>query len=361
MSILSRYLLRQNLWLMGLCLGLGATIYVLVDMLDHVDDFLSAHVPFQLVAFYFLGKLPGIMGQILPAVLQVAVLVQLGQMRSARELLALRAGGVPPWRLWRALLLLSLVWVVVQIGLSQVAGLAGDRMARGIWETQVQGKNRQNMVRNVWFRDGDTFGRVALAWPGENRGEGLELYVLSPDLHDLQTLVTAERFATDGRQLQLSGVREASFQSGEVNLTPQADRTMKMKLNLKLFAAGDATDLHMLPAWELLRLAGQLRHMGSNVEMIETAAHSRIAYAFALPVMVLVALAIASYERSMQLNVGIGMLISFGYFALFMLGSSTGEKGLLPPLLASWLANGMFASGAWLRLAWFSGLAKSGR
>ena len=68
MNLLTRYILRQNLYLLLLVCGIGLGIYIFIDLFDRLDDFLEAGVGFASVGAYFLYRTPFILAQIFPAV-----------------------------------------------------------------------------------------------------------------------------------------------------------------------------------------------------------------------------------------------------------------------------------------------------
>jgi lipopolysaccharide export system permease protein len=42
-------------------------------------------------------------------------------------------------------------------------------------------------------------------------------------------------------------------------------------------------------------------------------------------------------------GIGIGLIIGFSYWLVYAFGMSLGRSGILPPLLAAWFANILFA------------------
>jgi len=70
----------------------------------------------------------------------------------------------------------------------------------------------------------------------------------------------------------------------------------------------------------------------------------KIAYAGSVLVMALIALAVVSVFGSLYVIIPIGLVSTFCYYGLFVLCSSAGEKGLVPPVMAAWAANAIFAT-----------------
>jgi len=76
----------------------------------------------------------------------------------------------------------------------------------------------------------------------------------------------------------------------------------------------------------------------------------KLAYAGSLLVMALIALAAVSIFGTLFVIIPVGLVTTFCYYGLFVLCASAGEKGLVPPALAAWGANALFAAFAGVRL-----------
>lgn len=111
------------------------------------------------------------------------------------------------------------------------------------------------------------------------------------------------------------------------------------------------TKLESLPLWQLGSEIQRLRDSGSNIERLQTAWHMKLAYAASVLVMALIALAVISVFGSLYVIIPVGLVTTFCYYGLFVLFASAGENGLVPPVLAAWAANALFASLAGARMA----------
>lgn len=115
MNLLTRYILRQNLFLLLLVCGIGLGIYVFIDLFDRLDNFLEAGVGLSSVGAYFLYRTPFILAQIFPAVFLIALMVQMGLMLRSRELLALEACSVSPGAVAKSVIWYALALCVAQL------------------------------------------------------------------------------------------------------------------------------------------------------------------------------------------------------------------------------------------------------
>ncbi len=351
---LGRYLARQNLSLLAVCLVTGTVLYLLMDLFDRLDDFVSAGLGAGPLLRYYGAKLPLIVSQILPAVFLIALVIQLGLMARSRELLALRAGGVSLGWFLRYLLLLGLFWSMAQLGFSQYLGVWGEREAGRIWKEEVRGRQLNlQVIKDVWFREGVYIVEVEEMEPGHGLARGITAYEFDLDGRRLERVIDAENAVMDHNGWALSDVvilniRDFSSDKAESLYLP-------LEQNMAAFAAVEKReDQAVLPLWELGRLIKELEQSGSNVERLKTAWHAKLSYAFIIMVMSLVALSILVTTENVYVGVGLALIFMFGQYTLHTVGISIGNQGILPPVLAAWMSNMIFTFLALFRLWWVS-------
>jgi lipopolysaccharide export system permease protein len=345
MTLLSRYILRQNLFLLLLICVIGLGVYVFIDLFDRLDNFLEAGVGAASIAAYYFYSLPFILAQIFPAVFLIALMVQLGLMLRGRELLALEACAVSMGSITKTVLGLAAVLCVVQFLFSQVLGASGHKAATRIWDEEVRNRRTVSKVlHNVWFREEGTIVRVGSLMPAVRAGEDLDLYVLEPDDPGrIREILRAKAFqVTDAGWELASVIRNVP---GAFTQETLPDLRVDLKTDVRGFLTVDPkANLDSLPLWQLGLEIDRLRDSGSNIERLLTAWHMKLAYSCSVLIMALVALAILSVFGSLYVVIPTGLVVTFCYYGLFMIFVSAGEKGLLPPVGAAWAANGIFAA-----------------
>ncbi|MGE4299337.1 MAG: LptF/LptG family permease [Desulfovibrionaceae bacterium] len=352
MKRLSRYLLKQNCFYMFACLGVGVGIYLLSDLFDRLDDFLEAGLGAAVIAEYFIVKTPLMISQLMPAVFLLSCVLQLSIMAGNRELLALQAGGVSFGNMVRFFALCGVAWFVVQLVFSQVVGVQGEERSRRIWKEQVRSVQLDRQaLENVWFREGRQVVEVDRLWPQRGLGTGITVRVLTPDERRLARIITARTVTARPGEWVLSDADE--FDPMAYSHQRSARLTLPLAQDPATFLVVDpAHDPATLPLWRLGGVIAQLEASGSNVEGLKTVWHMKLAYAFSIVVMGLLALALVSFRDSVYVNIALGLVVTFAFYAVFMVGVSAGQKGLLPPVVAVWTGNAVFGALALLRLAW---------
>lgn len=351
MKLLTRYMLRQNLYLLALVCGIGLGIYVFIDLFDRLDDFLDAGVGFSSVIAYFFYRSPFILSQIFPAVFLIALMVQLGIMLRSRELLALEACSVSPGKVVKSVISYALVLCVAQLLFSEVLGVSGHRAADRIWYEEVRDRQIETRsLADVWFREGSRIVHMGGVTPGAKSGENLTVYVLDEnDAGLIREIVRAKSFRSSSRGWVLSEATRTFPETFEVRAMAQLELDLRTDVGAFLIV-DPKTRLESLPLWQLGSEIQRLKDSGSNIERLQTAWHMKLAYAASVLVMAFIALAAVSIFGSLFVIIPVGLVTTFGYYGLFVLCATAGEKGLVPPVLAAWAANAFFmaVAGGWL-------------
>ena len=360
MRILHKYLLQQNIALLSICLFASLGIYLLVDVFDRLDNFLEQGSGPLLIGQYFLFKLPLILSQILPLVFFFALAIQLGMMRRNRELTALESGGISYHRLCGWFLLYAAIWAVLQLGFSQVLGVAGNRMSGEIWENLGQSdRGAEEVVRDLWYRQGDWILHLDAVMPGSDRVEGVSLVRVETGFDKAERIIQAREGRISQGEWTLSGLR--------VQLPDQFLVRDRESLSLDLgVEVGDLVsrkqklDIREMSLWELGRAISRLEKTGANTESMATLWHQKLAYASSLFILAMLGLAALRSGRSTVTVICVGLVVGFVFYGIFVLGGQMGERGVLLPWLGGWL--GVVLVGvptlSWLLAVLFAGRLK---
>ncbi|WP_029895112.1 LptF/LptG family permease [Desulfohalovibrio reitneri] len=352
MKTLHRHLLKTNLFLMLICLGVGVVVYLLADVFDRLDDFLEAGLGLGMVLAYFGNKIPLILSQIMPAVFLIALVVQLSLMERNREMMALRTGGVSYGKLAMFFVCYALVWSVVQFGFTEYFGVQGLRETSRIWAEDVRERQIESeKVNNVWFRDDSFVVHFQEANVGEGTGRGITVYQISENSQSLIWMVRARRFEAGRGGWTLLDADVTNPDKYTTRHVPSLN--LSLSQSLRAFTAVEKGEgPAQTPAWELARAIETLEMSGSNVEALRTELHAKVAYAFSILTMAFLALAVSTFRFNIYLNITVSLLVTFVFYGLIVVGSTMGKKGLLPPEVGAWMGNMVVVLASTSRLIW---------
>lgn len=350
MSTLSRYLFRQNMFLLLMCLGVGTMVYLMADMFDRMDDFMEAGLTAGDIAWYFVAKTPLILSQILPAVFLMALVVQLGLMARNREMLALRAGGMAFGRIIRFFIIYAIFWSLAQLAFAQFIGAWGEWEANRIWKEDVRNKQLDEMVMSdMWFRDGNYIVAAKEIVPGKKTASEVTIFEFDLESQRMIRVVNAERARVEDFGWRLIFPEVLDTRSFEYHTTRNLLLPILQDMDA-LAAIEHADDRAQLPLLRLGQVIEELEESGSNVEGLRTAWHAKFSYAFTILVLALAGLALSTISENVYANVGLSLVIVFAQYGSYVIGVSAGQQGALSPAVAAWSGNVAFAGAACLRL-----------
>jgi len=347
MKILSRYLARE--FTQNFLLGLGAfcTLYLVVDFFERINSFISHRAAWSLIGAYFLNKFPAILFQVTPAAVLLAAIITLGTMSRHNEIMALKSGGIGLWSLVHPLLGAVLLIFVGLLGLNEFVVPTTNQNARMIRDMDIRKKKPVAAFKQsqVWIRSPHQIFNIQLIRPETNTLEGLTLY----------------RFNSNFEVVQRVDARSARWKEGQwvltdasvTDFTPEGMAQRKNHREFVLSIPETPADLQIaernpdeMNFRELRSYVEKIERDGYDASKYRTAMHAAISFPFTTVIMVFLGIPLAvRKERGEGLARGIAysILISFGYLVVYSFVLEIGKGGNLPPFLAAWLGNFIFA------------------
>ena len=346
MTLLSRYLVRQNLFLFFTILLVGTGLYILTDMFERLDIFIDGDAGPRHFFLYFLYKIPNIISLILPAVYLIALVVQLNLLDRNRETIALATGGVSPAAFIRFIVVYGLVWVLLQLVFAQFLGTQGEKAAARIWQEDVRGNMlKETYVSGIWFTDHNSIVHIGKLLPVQKKGTDILIYTLDNAKTSISEIIRAKEFVVDkegewvvrdGKRLIPAEYSSTAFDNLTVSLTQDLEA-------FQLWSNSSTLRPTYLSLTELWTSISHLKQAGSNVERLLTAWHGKLAYAFSVFIMGLLAYIVSRQTSNIYLALVSSLLIVFFYYTANTLCVTLGEKGIVSPMVGAWSANAFFA------------------
>ena len=346
--ILDRYLVRQYLLFLGIGLLVGAVFSLVVDLLQSLDRFLRVKPPWMYIAQHFLYLLPRELYQGLPLIVLVATLFLFLSLTRQRELDALKAAGVSLYRACLPILAMAFLISVLALIFQETA--LPEIVARGdeVDRVKIRGFPPRHLLRQeqIWYRSSDQrFLRIALLDPAAKSLDGLTVLSLGPDFRLVSRFdVRRAEWTPDGWRMW-NGITRGVSPSGQIRSTTFDSRVVEMPEHID-----DFIQVHKPPDTmsflELRAYVNRLREGGHQVGAYLVQLYSKLSFPLVHVIMALVAIPFAlTSPRSGGRAVGIGVaiVISVGYWMVHSIALAFARADLLPPALAAWTANIIFA------------------
>jgi lipopolysaccharide export system permease protein len=106
-KILSKYLTKEFCKLLVLCQFVFLFIYLIIDFLQKIDNFINADVSKGLMVQYFLFKAPFVMVQMMPVATLIAIIIMFSLMKKTNEILAIKTCGLNIFKIAQPIIIAS--------------------------------------------------------------------------------------------------------------------------------------------------------------------------------------------------------------------------------------------------------------
>ncbi|MBI5772642.1 MAG: LptF/LptG family permease [Verrucomicrobia bacterium] len=364
MRLLDRYLLRELLVPLAYCLGGFLIFWIAFDLFNELSRFQSQKLKGLDVLEYYAVKTPELLLTVLPVALLLALLYALTNHARHNELTAMRAAGVSLWRLGAPYLAVGLVFSAGLFLFNEWLVPAGNARAEEILERRTA--NRAGADERRWVRQ--------FNFSNDRDGRVWNVGAYHPDTGEMRD-VRVEWFLPNGARRELyaqTGARTngawvfrqttlLSYDPPDLTLPrrqPFAEMTMAeftetpelLRSELKISGttrakAAKRVRFTLAEIFSYLRLHPGLT--GETHALIYTQLHARLAAPWTCLVVVFIALPFGALtgRRNVFVGVASSIFICFAFFLLQQLGLNFGTGGHLPPWLAAWLPNALFAAG----------------
>lgn len=355
MRLLDRYVIREFLKTFLFALLAFSVIFIIIDMIENLDDFIDRNVPWNIILLYYTYFLPRIFSLMVPVAMLLAGLFTTGRLNTTNELTIIKTGGVSLARFMLPFVAAGLLMSGAMIAFD---GWAVPRInaARLHLEREYLGKNiRMGGRYNLYFEESG--GRILeMDYFDEASASARRVSLQQFDRRDPTMMLRRldaeamswrpasgdwvlrkgleRRFAPDTTIAVTRRETVRPFDSLEIGpLTVTPVNILRMQQKPEEMEIGDFRDY-----------IERQRASGGDIARLTVDYHGKIAFPFASFIVVLFGVPFAAAKRRSGLSVqfGISLLICFVYMVCQKVSQVFGYDGDMNPLLAAWLPNILF-------------------
>ncbi len=364
MRILERYTLRAFLAPLAWCLTIFLGLYLVLDLLGHLDEILRHKVPLRLLATYYGTMVPIVFAQVAPFACLVAAGYTLGNLNRHQELMAMRASGIGPWAIIRPLvavgLLMSGLVFVIQENLTPGAAAATQSIKANYLERPPDPSKPHQILRTIHhlaaYGQGHALLYAKTFDPVEKKMEGIVILQQGPDLRLIRK-VTADEARWTGSQWRF-------YRGTILHFNSQGESIGKpVPFEAKIIRAGDRPEIleksesqaEFMNMKDLNRYVQRLAAAGgATTRKLKVDLYAKPAAALACLVLTIVGIPFAvtaARGAGAVLGLSMGLAVGLVFYGVNSLGLAMGKGGWLPPLAAAWAVPLLFLA-LGLRLTW---------
>jgi lipopolysaccharide export system permease protein len=353
LRILDRYMIKDLAPSFALAVGV-LTFFLVIDRVYQLTDLvITKSVPFHFVLGLLLFMLPGVLALTVPMALLVSVLLVGGRLAGDLEVVALKASGVSPLRLFRpflgiGILVCGAVAALTLLIAPAASGAFQNQLFQILQTKATTGIKERTFTASfsqmVMYVDDISASQVAL------RG------LLVSDERDpkLSRIIVARegRLFSDAKNRRVT----MRFIDGSISETDTGDaRRFRLTsftlydLNLPLDNPQRAAERIEKPEKEmplpvLRETIAELKRQGQIVTPFQVELHKRFSLPVAALVFILVGfpLGIRTHRGGRTLALGSSLAVVAAYYVLHTFLEGVALRGRIPAAVAMWLPNAIF-------------------
>lgn len=351
MRKIDRYILRQFIQTVLFALLAFIVIFLTVDMMENLDDFLDRNASTNIIMLYYFYFLPEIIQLMVPVAMLLSALFTTARLSTFNELAAMKSAGLSLYRMMAPLLIFALLVSAASIYFNGwVVPFANKKkfeIARVYFQKNIEFVSKSN----IFIQDSPTRILSISSYDDmRNVARGVSIQDFDPSDPTVMTgrydaaLMTWNESSgswslSNGMDRRFVGSKELvktfdGLYIGRLHFTPEEIRKKQLRPEEM-----DYNDLHEF-------IEAQER-AGQDVARWLVDFYGKIAFPFASFIVVLFGVPFSSIKRrsGLGVEVGIAIAICFAYMIFLKVSQAFGYNGDLNPLLTAWLANILFLAG----------------
>lgn len=341
-SIIDRYIAKLFLAFFIGGLVVFATLFITIDFMTNMLNYKATSS--ALISYYLLFT-PGVLYQMIPVASLLGTVFTLSTLSKNNELVALFSSGM-------SLARVSVPILVLVVFISGLSFWANDRILPILNQkknyvyyveiTKQPGLYSTVKTGRIWYRSGNMLFNIKTLQAEKGAAQGLTMYDFNSSWQLIQ-MITAKAVKLKGSQWELFNGTVTLFSKD--NNTPLT-QDFKQKT---ITVAEDTADIQKssvstdsLSLSELSHYIERNKEAGLETLSYEVEYHAKFSFAFAAFVMSCLGIPFSvSRQRTggAAFNVGITLVLAFGYWAAYSSGITLGRHGAVMPIVAVWLPN----------------------
>ena len=346
MTILYRYVTREILIYFSIVLTAVLSIYVAVDFIEKIDNFMEAGVSASRCVVYLLYKLPFILVQIAPVGFLLSILVALGLMSKNHEVIALKSCGIGKNRLLKPTVILGVLFCAGLFVVAEMLVPVFMVNANQIWLQEVRKKNiYASRTNDIWMRVARQIIHIKRYAPEEKSIAGITIHTFDENFR-LIDRIDAESGEFKNGRWRLNRTVEQVFEDNSEGHQLKFLDTITADIDLNpddLAQAAKRSDEMGLA--ELGRYIEKVELEGYGATRYRVDYHSKIAAPFVYLFLSVLGTGIAlrgKLREGLSVSIAYGLGIAFLYWIFNSFCLSLGYAEMMPPVVAAWVANLVF-------------------
>jgi lipopolysaccharide export system permease protein len=348
MKKLDKYILKQFILTTLFGLITFMAIFLIIDLMENLDDFLDNNVTNAIIIQYYIAFLPEIIKLMTPVAVLLGSLFTTGKLSTNNELTAMKAGGMSIYRYMLPIMMVTILISGASVYFNGWIVPYANQHKFSIERTYLH-KNLESSARtNIYLQDGQKRIIYIAFYDGtSNFGSRASIQEFTTSsLHSISQRWDGIQLlwdSTDQRWTMKNGLYRIAKFKGEhfekFDSYTFTNLTFTPKDIIKKVEKPEEMNYN-----ELGDFIKRQQKSGNDAARWLVDYHNKVAFPFASVIVVLFGIPFSFAKRrgGIAVQVGISAAVVFIYMVFMKISSVFGYNGDLDPLLTAWMANIIF-------------------
>ncbi len=349
-TLLDDYVLRDFFVYLGMIVSTFLVLLLVFTLFELLGDILRNQTPAIVVVEYLLNVAPYLLYNVAPLIMLLAVLITFGLMNRSNEITAIKATGTSIYRIVMPVLTAAAVLAAGLFFADQLY-LPHTNKRQEALHNQIKGKPPQTYLRpdRRWiFGQHNDIYYYQFFDADRDQFANLTIFQIDPASFAITQRIHADRahwaesmnrwIYEQGWQRSLNGAAIASYRTFEVSTFPQlSEAPSYFKKEVKQYSEMNYE--------ELRRYIRDLQQSGFDVVRLRVQLNKKLSYPLITLIMAVLAVpfSMSAAKKGAVTGVAVAVGIAVAYTVVSRLFEAMGDISQLPPALAAWSPDLIFA------------------
>ena len=349
-TLLDDYVLRDFFVYLGMILSSFLVLLLVFTLFELLGDILRNQTPFTVVAEYLLNVAPYLLYSIAPLIMLLAVLITFGLMNRSNEITAIKATGTSIYRIVAPVIVAAAVLAAGLFFADQIY-LPHTNKRQEALHNQIKGKPAQTYLRpdRKWiFGQHNDIYYYQFFDPDRDQFANVTIFQIDPASFVVSERIHADRahwadsmnrwIFEQGWERSLHGAAIAGYRTFEVSTFPELSESPSyFKKEVKQYSEMNYE--------ELRRYIRDLQQSGFDVVRLRVQLNKKLSFPLITLIMAVLAVpfSLSAAKKGAITGVAVAVGIAVVYTVVSRLFEAMGDLSQLPPALAAWSPDLIFA------------------
>ena len=349
MKTLPKYLTKEFLKLLCLCLIIFISIYLIIDFVLKLDNYIEARAQTSIMLDYYISITPLVITQMLPVATLISVIIMFSLLKKRNELMAMKASGLNIFRVTQPIFVSAILLGMMLFLLSEIVVPYTTLKSNEIWDIEVDKRDPTQFhgINQKWYKGADAIYWMRRFDYANQSMEGPTFYFFDDSFHLIKRIDGQRAVWKQGRWAVEKGIVQEIAPDGGYRTEKFETLLLPLEETPETFLRSFGEDKQSpedMSYWQLKRYAQRVIMEGYDNTEYVVYMNYKIAFPFIILIMVIMGIPISlKLEKAgIPLAISVGVGLCFLYMLVLGLTRSLGLSGILPPILSAWLANLIF-------------------